>query len=260
MPSTQDVLELVQQVAAEVVTPRFRQLESGQVQQKRPGDYVTVADREAEVVLTRELRRMFPGALVVGEEACFTDPSLERGLGNAAHAFTVDPVDGTRNFVNGSPDHAVMVAEVVDGRQVRGWIWQPEHHTSYVAERGAGVECNGVAMAAPTPRRRPLGATSRQRRHGFVGGGELSPVARTAWCCGIDYPRLLRGEIDFLTYTKVHPWDHLPGTLMVRELGGVARRWDGVDYEPSFTGPGLMSAVTESVWNQVEKVWGSPDL
>ena len=57
----------------------------------------------------------------------------------ADHAFTVDPVDGTKNFVNGSKDHAVMVAEVRGGEVVRGWIWQPQHETAYVAERGAGA-------------------------------------------------------------------------------------------------------------------------
>ena len=260
MPNSQDVLELMQRVAAEVITPRFRQLAAGEVDQKSPGDYVTIADREAEVVLTAELQKMFPGALVVGEEACFANPELEFTLGGVAHAFTVDPVDGTKNFVQGSPDHAVMIAEVINGEQSRGWIWQPEHHRSYVTEKGAGVELNGVAMTPGVRDRLPTGATSKNRRHGFDGGGTLAPVERSRWCCGIDYPRLFSGDIDFLTYTAVHPWDHLPGTLMVRELGGVARLFDGTDYHPGFTGPGLLSAVTPEIWDTVMAVWGEPDL
>lgn len=259
MPDTDDVLALVQQVAAEVVTPRFRALADAEVEQKRPGDFVTVADREAEHALTVALTAMFPGALVVGEEACFAAPALESTLAGAEHAFTVDPVDGTKNFVAGSPDHAVMVAELVRGEQARAWIWQPEHRVAYVAERGAGVWRNGEQMTPPTPREHPYGVTSRRRRHGFDGGGELTPVGRSAWCCGIDYPRLLTGAIDYLVYSTVHPWDHLPGTLMVRELGGVARRFDGQDYAADWFGPGLLSAASPQVWQQVRGVWGTPD-
>mgnify|MGYP001733928987 CR=1 FL=1 len=66
---------------------------------------VTVADREAEWSITDTLHRVFPEALVVGEEAVFDNPALLAALPAAGHAFVVDPVDGTRNFVRGSPDH-----------------------------------------------------------------------------------------------------------------------------------------------------------
>jgi fructose-1,6-bisphosphatase/inositol monophosphatase family enzyme len=49
---TDAVLRLIEEVAAEVVTPRFRALTEGQVHEKKPGDLVTVADHEAEVLLT----------------------------------------------------------------------------------------------------------------------------------------------------------------------------------------------------------------
>ena len=46
--STDEVLELMQSVAAEVITPRFRSLTEAQIDEKKPGDLVTVADHEAE--------------------------------------------------------------------------------------------------------------------------------------------------------------------------------------------------------------------
>src|SRR3978361_1305555 len=137
--STEAVLELMQSVAAEVITPRFRRLSDAQIDEKRPGDLVTVADREAEELLTRAILDAYPDAVVLGEEAFAEDPDLLPRFRAADHGFTVDPVDGTKNFVNGSPDHAVMIAEVVDGVTVRGWIWQPEHETAWVAEHGGGV-------------------------------------------------------------------------------------------------------------------------
>ena len=73
------MLRLLQDVAAEVVDPRFRALGKDEVSSKRrPGDLVTVADREAEVLITAALRRGYPGALVLGEEAVAADPRCSR--------------------------------------------------------------------------------------------------------------------------------------------------------------------------------------
>ncbi len=63
---TDEVMALLQQVAADVVTPRFRALADGQVHEKNPGDLVTVADREAEVLITAALQAAYPDALVLG--------------------------------------------------------------------------------------------------------------------------------------------------------------------------------------------------
>ena len=207
------MLALLQRVAAEVVDPRFGALARGDVATKgRPFDLVTVADREAEVAITAELRRRFPGALVLGEEAVAADASLLRAWTDAEHAFTVDPVDGTRNFVKGSPDHAVMVAELRRGEVVRSWIWQPQHRTAYVAERGAGAWRDGVRLTG-----------------GASGGTRLRP---TATCCGIDYPRLASGEAGWAVWPKVKPWDHAPGSLLLTEAGGWVGSPRGRAYRP----------------------------
>src|SRR5690242_6570951 len=141
----------MQDVAEQVINLRFRSLGEDQVSEKNPGDLVTVDDHEAEVLLTDALLAAYPDAVVLGEEAHAQDAALLDRYDAAEHAFTVDPVDGTKNFVHGSPDHAVMLGEVRSGQVVRGWIWQPQHGAAYVAERGAGAYLNGerLTMAAP---------------------------------------------------------------------------------------------------------------
>ena len=141
---TDEVLSLLKAVAEQVINPRFRALADGEIHEKRPGDLVTDADREAEVLITAALTASYPGATVLGEEAYSVDPDLLQRYAAADHAFTVDPVDGTKNFVHGSKDHAVMVAETVAGEAVRAWIWQPQHELGFVAERGAGTWRHGA--------------------------------------------------------------------------------------------------------------------
>jgi fructose-1,6-bisphosphatase/inositol monophosphatase family enzyme len=252
--STDAVLDLLREVAAEVITPRFRSLAAGEVMEKNPGDLVTVADREAEVLITDRLTAAYPDALVLGEEAFAADHTLMDRYLAAEHAFTVDPVDGTKNFVNGSPDHAVMVAETVGGATVRAWIWQPEHQVSWVAELRAGTERNGEpARTTPvTDGRDPRGVTSMwsMRDHRL---GDL-PAMRLSWvCCGVDYPRLIEGATDYILYSRSNPWDHAPGTLLVTEAGGTVGHPDGSAYAPRSLLPGLVVAVDRPTYAVVQR-------
>ncbi|SDP28186.1 fructose-1,6-bisphosphatase [Pedococcus dokdonensis] len=251
---TQQVLDLMKQVAAEVITPRFRSLADGEVMEKNPGDLVTIADQESEAILTRELSAAYPDAFVLGEELTSTDPTAIDRFVAAEHAFTVDPVDGTKNFVHGSPDHAVMVSEVVRGETVRGWIWQPEHQVAWVAEKGAGVYRDGVRVTREpvgdgVP---PKGVTSiwPLRGHSL---GSLPALVGSWVCCGVDYPRLLEGACDYILYARNSPWDHSPGTLMVREAGGHAGHADGTAYSPVVLTPGIIVAADRGTFEAVRR-------
>jgi fructose-1,6-bisphosphatase/inositol monophosphatase family enzyme len=239
--STDAVLQLMQSVAAEVITPRFRTLTDSQIEEKRPGDLVTVADHEAEELLTAALLQAYPDCVVLGEEAYAVRPELMEEFRAADHGFTVDPVDGTKNFVNGSKDHAVMIAEVLDGETVRGWIWQPEHELAMVAERGGGVRRNGEQVHREPAGDQPQGATSIWSRRGRLPVG-LPKLIGTWVCCGVDYPKLIAGECDYLLYGHTNPWDHLPGTLMVREAGGASSHLDGTPYAARSGARGLIVA------------------
>ena len=59
-----------------------------------------------------------------------------------------------------------MIAEVVDGETVRGWIWQPEHEMAWVAELGGGVRRNGEPVHREPAGDQPQGATSIWSRRG----------------------------------------------------------------------------------------------
>jgi fructose-1,6-bisphosphatase/inositol monophosphatase family enzyme len=246
------VLAMLRDVAAEVISPRFRSLAAAEVMEKNPGDLVTIADHEAEVLITRRLRDAYPDAVVVGEEATAADPTLLDGLAEIDHWFTVDPVDGTKNFVHGSPDHAVMVSEVRGGEVVRGWIWQPEHRVAYVVERGAGAYVDGERLPVRDidPTGPLVGVTSRRSAEGAV-LGDLPPL-RLSWvCCGVDYPQLASGGADFVSYSHAMPWDHAPGSLLLTETGGVVRHLDGSAYAPHETHGGLLAAASPGVADRV---------
>jgi fructose-1,6-bisphosphatase/inositol monophosphatase family enzyme len=249
---TDEVLTLLQEVAEEVINPRFRTLEDDQIAEKNPGDLVTVADREAETLITAALRAAHPDALVLGEEAYAADTSLMDRYLAADHAFTVDPVDGTKNFVKGSKDHAVMASEVRSGEVVRGWIWQPQHQTAYVAELGAGAWRDGVRLTRPLVGEELRGVTSKRRWIGRALGA-LRALDLTWICCGIDYPKIVEGEADYALYGGTKPWDHAPGSLLLREAGGYVGTFDGQEYRPQAGLPhGLVTAADQATYDVVQ--------
>ena len=246
------MLGLLQRVADEVVNPRFRALASEDIAEKNPGDLVTTADHESEELLTEALLQAYPGAVVLGEEAYAQDCSLVERFVEAEHAFTVDPVDGTRNFVNGSPDHAVMCAEVVRGETTRAWVWQPQHRTSYVAELGRGAWRNGERLTRPPVVGDPVGATSRRRwRRGRL--GDLPRLRDTWWCCGVDYPHLVEGDADYLLYGNPKPWDHVPTGLILTEAGGFLGDVDGNAYTAHTRTELVVAAADRSTYDRVRK-------
>ena len=259
--STDDVLTLLRETAEEVIDPRFRALEDHDISSKtHPGDLVTVADREAEVIITAALRAAYPGALILGEEAYAEDAGLLEAFRRAGHAFTVDPVDGTRNFVHGSPDHAVMASEVRDGRVVRAWIWQPQHRTAWVAELGSGLWRDGERVLRAAPPERPEDWDVRTSTRRLVGTtlGPMGPMALTWASCGIDYPKLATGECDALVYRGTMPWDHVPGSLLVAEAGGVVGTAAGEVYGPRSRPQGIVGAADGRVLRTVAEHLGRP--
>ena len=245
------MLRLMQDVAEQVINPRFRSLADDQVSEKNPGDLVTIADHESEELLTAALTAAYPDAVVLGEEAHAHDATLLDRFDAADHAFTVDPVDGTKNFVHGSPDHAVMLGEVRGGEVVRGWIWQPQHQAAYVAERGAGAFLNGQRLTmAPLADPPPPYRTARRAWVGRELPG-LGTLELTWACCGVDYPRLVEGHARAIVYNHSKPWDHLAGSLLVQEAGGWIGAIDGGDYRPQALGGGLVSAPDRSTYDDV---------
>jgi len=254
---TDAVLTLLQDVADQVINPRFRSLNADEVHEKRPGDLVTAADHEAEVLITAALLDAYPGAVVLGEEAYAHDSTLLGRFSAADHAFTVDPVDGTKNFVHGSKDHAVMVAELHANKVTRSWIWHPQHQTSYVAEHGAGAfrTREGGAperLTRPAAPPVPLEWRTVTSRRSWVGRelDGLRPLELTWVCCGVDYPRLVEGFADVVLYGHANAWDHAPGALLLTEAGGRHGTIDGRAYDPRSTErPGLIAAADDTTYD-----------
>jgi fructose-1,6-bisphosphatase/inositol monophosphatase family enzyme len=245
--------ELLAEASRVEIMPRFRQLAPADVREKNgPLDLVTEADEAAERMITAGLARAFPGCVVVGEEAASADASILDGLAAASLAFVVDPVDGTSNYAAGLPLFGCMAAAIVHGEVVGAVIHDPVIGTSAMALRGEGAwsqEADGARrdlhVAAPVPVAEMTGAASWRflpDNLGQVVNRNLPRVAASLSfrCAAHEYRLAAAGQLHYLVFGKLMPWDHAPGWLLHREAGGYSARFDGSPYLPTLRHGGLI--------------------
>ena len=254
------VADLIREVAATIVLPRFRHLSDGDVQQKAPGDVVTIADQESERALTAGLTRVLPGSVVVGEEAAAADPAVLTRVRNTGAVWVVDPVDGTNNFAAGKTPFAIMVALLRGGEPAASWILDVVSDRLAIAEAGSGAYLDGVRVKTRTDDPGAAAMSGTLARHYFPAelrakvnahAGAFGAVTNGHHCAGYEYPSVATDEQQFAMFWRILPWDHVPGALFITEAGGVVRHLSGAPYRPADTDEGLLVAPNEQVWQTV---------
>ena len=256
MSDIDQVSALLREGAERFVMPRWRNLADHEVMRKQGGELVTQADLDAEAWLTERLADIAPGSHVVGEEAYAKDNSILAAMADATEVWLIDPVDGTRNFARGRPDFAMMIAYIRNGETARGWIYQPASGVLAVCERGAGVRVDGelapILAPAPAAVGQPFAGVAAKRFEPAIeaAAGLFGPVERPS-CAGHHYVCIVTGDIQFSAYSKLMPWDHAPGDLMVREAGGTSARLDHTPYDPATPEGLLLSACDMAAWDRL---------
>ena len=262
LPDTDKVADIIREVAAEEIVPRFRALADGEISEKNSGDLVTVADIEAERALCRALRGLVPGAALIGEEQAEDAPHLIDALAGTEPVWVIDPVDGTLNFVRGNPCFAVILAYCEGGKTRAGWIYDPlsQSMVSTVAGEGAwenGRRLRAAAGGALAEMAGSLGSGPRKRlmrRHEAGEQGLPRNISRYG-CVGHEYMDLARGRLHFARYAnRLKPWDHAAGVLVHEEAGGFSGLLDGGDAYAPKTGivyGTLLLAPDEANWKSL---------
>ncbi|WP_120496729.1 inositol monophosphatase [Kiloniella sp. EL199] len=257
------VAELLNEVAEQTILPRFQNLSEGEVSYKKGGETVTIADTEAESLLEKRLTDLFPGSQVIGEEKIADTPDLLENLDERELTWIIDPIDGTNNFARGRDIFKTMLALVYQGETVAGWILDPVHKSMLEARREEGAFLDGQRLNI---------AGSNKVLHQSVGtihGSEnQDPIIKksldknrsklntvnTLRCAGADYERLAASKTQFALFTRLMPWDHLPGELIHKEAGGYGACLDRTAYNYSaYNKQGLLLAPNEEWWDEIHR-------
>lgn len=210
-----------------------------EVRHKAPDQPVTEADLAADALLKERLVGSRPGYGWLSEESVDRPDRLER-----SRVWIVDPVDGTRSFIEGYREFAVSVALAEGGRPVVGVIYNPAAGHVVWGTAGGGAwsvkgwsgetEAGGEGsmagarrLDARTASEEALLASRSERKAGefeaFEAGRMIREVGSTAW-------KLAGAAMGWGAYISRGPkseWDVAAGVLIVAEAGGVVTDMDG---------------------------------
>lgn len=194
------------------------------------GDPLTEADLAVDRVLRETLPREGEGWL--SEETADDPGRLDR-----RRCWVVDPIDGTREFVQGIPEWCVSVGLVEDGVAVAGGILNPATGERVVGSLETGVTLNGSAVPALDDR--GLAGARVFASRSEVGRGEWDRFEEAPFevvpCGSVAYKlALVAAGLCDATWTLVpkHEWDVAAGAALVRAAGLTVIHVDGT--EPRF--------------------------
>lgn len=222
------VVELAQSAGALAVTMRS----DATVEEKTsPTDLVTSADKALSDLLMKALAERFPGDVVLSEEA----PWLNTPDGR--RRWIIDPIDGTKYYVDGSGKYCIMIGLEQDGREVFGCFAIPAHNETLFGGPGLGAYRivatgeNGTSVAhkAAVPDLLDRGDDKPVRvlisKNDLAANGWVANLAGieivTASSIGIDVWELLTGRADVFVHIRptLGYWDTAAPGAVAQGLG-----------------------------------------
>jgi myo-inositol-1(or 4)-monophosphatase len=217
--SYSDILERIEAAlhAAKAVFARFTPGEI-EAEYKAGYDPVTEADRALDSVLRKNLLRTGEGWL--SEESADDLCRL-----NHERVWVVDPLDGTREFVQGIPEFCTSIAMVERGEPVAGGICNPATDEVFIGARNCGITYNGASAHASARAQLEgalvLASRSETKRGEWLqfqnAAFKIQPMGSVAY----KLARVSAGLADItFTLTPKHEWDVAAGAALVLSGGG----------------------------------------
>ncbi|MBI4353806.1 MAG: inositol monophosphatase [Candidatus Omnitrophica bacterium] len=195
------------------------------VETKRsPVDLVTDVDRRSERLICDLIIRSFPTHGIHGEEQGRSNP-------RAAYQWIIDPLDGTMNFVHGTPWFAVSIGLTHEGRPILGVIYDPMQDELFATVSGEGATLNGQRIHVSRTRHLSRSLLST----GFSPGFRKDPTTylrcfdvmerrshgvRRIGSTAVSLAYVACGRLDGFYERELWPWDIAAGIVLVQEAGG----------------------------------------
>jgi len=234
-PTLADLIDLSRQ-AGEILCTRFGQ--QLQVDHKGIIDLVSDADHRSEQFLVSYIRQHFPGDTIVAEES-------GRQTGSTDHAWYIDPLDGTVNYVHGLPIYSISIAYAEGGTVRLGVVYDPSRDECFSAELGKGAWLNGqhIHPSSTSDLDHALLVTGfpydirtnpENNLDHYAHFATHSQAVRRLGSAALELCYVACGRFDGYWELWVKAWDVAAGGLIAQEAGSVVTNIQG---GPDFISP-----------------------
>lgn len=215
-PAIREAGALIERLKAEGCVDRQRD--------KTDKSPVTEADEAAEALLTAAIRKLDPTAVIVGEEASAAGVQPDA----TSRFWLIDPLDGTRDFVEGGQDYSVNIGLVEDGVPTLGLVFHSPSRTLWTGARNLGAwkespdaprhRLQGRPLASP-----PVVVTSRShldpKTKAWV--AQIPGADTRASGSSLKFCLVAEGSADaYPRYGPTSEWDTAAADAVLRATGG----------------------------------------
>jgi len=202
-------------------------------------DIVTHADYQSEALIMKELQAAYPDYSIITEES----PNIE---GKTEYCWYIDPLDGTNNFIIGSPYFVVSIGLAYQDEIILGVVYNPISDELFYAKKGKGAFLNGDRISVSN--RRDLSesllamayaAEEDKIRQGITLLETFVLQCRRIainFAPALDLCNIARGRLDGLLDNGSTPEDHAAASLILTEAGGSLRNFDQPGWDVNRTG------------------------
>ncbi len=237
-------------IGGEILKEHFRKVQSKDIEAKGVKDFVTYVDKLSEERIKNYLLSIFPDHAFLGEE------EGKSGNLDSEYVWVVDPLDGTKNYINGFDIFAVSVALMKNDRPIAGSIYIPMLDKLYWAGEGQGSFLNGerinvsnrnsdyAVVATGFPFRYP--EEVERYLKAFEQMMLTFSAVRRPGAAAVDLALTAEGVFDGFLEMKLSLWDVAAGILLIKEAGGKVTNFEGTD-----TIDGNVVAGNPEIYNQL---------
>ena len=253
---------LLKKVNDEIILRHINNLNFDQIFTKSDkNDYVTIYDKKAEEFIIKEINRKFVSIKIIGEETTF-QKNIDLSIIDDDYYFTIDPIDGTKNYINKNENFCTMVSLIYKKKPTACFIYYPliqkyissfENFDSKILDLNTNMTstlkiskdlinfATGGTKGLPEINRKIIleKFNSNFKRY-FIGSA------------GVETLMLANNEVDFIFHGRVTPWDHSPMSLIIKEAGGKVLMFNNSSKFNVFSKGPILASKNIEHWNYVK--------
>jgi len=210
--------------AGKILRQHFRKISAADIREKVKNDYLTFVDEQAEKKIIEIIQNQFPEHSVLAEESGKQNKDTD-------FCWIIDPLDGTKNYINGIPVFAVSIALQIKNEINISIVLDVMQNDMYFAEKNKGAFLNDTKINVSKEEniKKSLLATGFP----FKNKSMLSPYmncfeeifyhcsgVRRMGSAAIDLAYVASGHFEAFWEMGLNPWVMASGELLITEAGG----------------------------------------
>ena len=237
MINPKDLREILFNISKDIIIPSFGNLKEKQISYKDGKDIVTDIDVSVEKQLSNLLPKLLKNSNFIGEETYAKNPKILSNYLSEEYCWTVDPIDGTSNFVKSKERFAIMVALTKNKKIIQSFIYMPlTQDYMYADSTGTFLNKKKITLNKKIKIENATGSISTKywdetKKKKLISIKDQFRNINSYGSIGCEYFDIVQGIRDFAVLSRLYPWDHIPGIFLVRQAGGHDCHFDKKEYK-----------------------------